>query len=253
MNKAFDSVVNRARTELPKPKSHPALEDLATLALEKEPSEADPIVDHLAGCQDCADLVLAMRQEALQEPSSAPETADEEARKAWERFQGRLENPPEILGFAAHSDGGSLHGKPLWTRLWFAYAVAAVLLMGLLISNRPQPGIHTDVKMISLDPIENTSLTRSLPEPAPETEPGRLVLSLASLKPEYPQYRVTITNDASGRVVFEEGLKRTEGEAFMVFLDKGALQPGSYEIQTFGGRKGSWHPLDTYELVINDP
>ena len=260
MNKAFDSLMDQARAQVPKPKSHPNLEDLATLAREKEPAETDPaetdpaetdpILDHLADCRDCADLVLAMRQDAQGNPC-AQETGGDETNHAWERFQARLEKPPETLGLAEQESNPAPRRKPLWARLWFAYGLAALLLVGLMVSHFRGSGIRTQVTAVNLKPLKNQRITRGIPEEKENQVRGNLVVTLSFPGDvEYHHYRVKIREASSAKTVFEDGIWRQEDKIFVFTIDKGTLPAGEYRLTLSGRNNGTWFEMAEYELSI---
>lgn len=197
---------------------------------ELAPADDARIREHLAACQECADLLVDLQE--LYAAASEPATGvvDFEQANAWKKLRKKL-FPPKVLGL------------PLPV-LAFAAALA-VVTVGFLVYQAGPFGPRGEV---TLDPVgafrggegeDIVSAPRSFD----------LVLRVAG-RP-YPEYRVEIRQgDKTLKTL--SGLR--EDEPLNVPLKKpgSSLEPGEYEIFLFGLVDGRPGEAETYRVRFVD-
>lgn len=211
---------------------HPTSDELdAYYTKELSPEDDARIREHLAACQECADLLVDLQE--LYAAASEPATGvvDFEQANAWKKLRKKL-FPPKALGL------------PLPV-LAFAAALA-VVTVGFLVYQAGPFGPRGEV---TLDPV-GAFRGGEVEEIVAAPRSSDLVLRVAGRS--YPEYRVEIRQ---GDTVVKTLSGLREDEPLNVPLgDLGSsLEPGKYEIVLFGrGPEGTLDKIGTYEVFLKD-
>lgn len=229
--------------------NHPAPGELAAYhANELSPEEDDRVREHIAGCRECADLVLdlqAFHDAAKEEPSGV---VDLEQAAAWRELRKRMEPEPGKTplvpsrsvspGFFASAQGG--------------YSIAAALLVAvvglaawnvsLVRESREPRGIPMVRTFVDVDSLRAGG---ELPEP-PLVLPAPIILSLPTEAPDL-LYRVDFVPEG-GRHSERSLEVSAQGTDLPILLPEGALPPGRYDVRVAGP---SPSPVWVYKITID--
>jgi hypothetical protein len=221
-----------------------------------EPVEKDRVLDHVARCRDCLDLVNDLRAfSAAALPRAETAAADFEAAAFWRTLRPRLERePPETLEVAAVArparSGGGWRTPAL---LAAALAVAALGITSLqqsrTISELRRPRANVEVYDLYLDTSE-----RSGTGPAPERvlSPSAGVIVFTPRDPgSHADYEVAIVDPGGGRVWAARGFVADPDDgSFSLWLPPGFLSAGEYAVRLSGIDGGDSELIEEYALHV---
>jgi Putative zinc-finger len=225
------------------PEEHPSVSTLTAYhGNELSPEENARIQEHLASCRRCTEIVLDF-DSFVAEPAGEPEIASFEAAAEWRKLRKRLreddenqkERPAPVL--------------PSWKT---AYAVAAVLFLGVVGLSIYSLSLRRELEQPVADLevlVLNASDRRGVePEVHEIRLPHLLELGASPAGPDYPEYRVEVS-DSDGRRLREVAIE--EGDlGFTILLPKRFLPPGNYHFELFGIREGQREPLGRHAVRV---
>lgn len=227
---------------------HPEPDELVDYYLDAlPPAQMEPIQDHLALCQECAQLVLDLQ--AITAPPQAGEgRPTPELNREWKRFTARLERRD-----------AALPRRSRWTRT-APWALAASLLIGagLLVwgldlrRGARQP--HADLALVDLSPATR-GVERSEERPVQlRVPPGVtklvLLLNLGDLR-SFPRYDMQLLAPGSRVVWRTAAARRGEDGTFLVEVPRDILAaPGLYHVLLEGRRDREEVRLADYPFVV---
>ena len=230
---------------------HPETDDLvnySTGAL--SPAEDESIQEHLALCNECAQLVLDLRA-ILAPPREREEQASPALVQEWERLRARLDRrplPPVDLDTP-------------FSKLAWLLAASLVVTLGLLtwdlglyrsLELARQP--LSDLQLVDLAPLAGGA-ERSPEHPvevavAPLVRKVALLLNLGELR-SFPRYTVTLV-DPDDRVAWRAPAAwRGEDGTFVLEVPRQSLATlGPYRIVLDGRSGGATTRLATYAFMV---
>lgn len=257
--------------------SHPAPEELAAYHAGELAPEAEPaLLDHLAVCRDCSDLLLHLAGFAdLEPPAGVAELTDEQVENDWQqlRFRMRSENqqqqqpekPPPAMPGAVPIRPAPPPPPPLGraargVSLWLPVAASVLAVLGVL------SGMYQSVRAGALErqleqqkePWSATSLVFAPPMRSVEEDVQRVsardgaILSFYLDDVElYPAYEAEI----AGHARIPLAPPRDEDHGLVLVLPPGYLQAGEreLEIRLFGVQGETRVPVDRHRIRVDDP
>jgi hypothetical protein len=239
------------------PSLHPTADELAAYhAGELSPEEEDALQEHLLGCRECTDLLLALDE--LHRPEEGEPVPAGELDAVWEGLREKLlprEETPAPLPFARPASP-----RPASSPRWLQ-ALAASLAVGVIglsfwslslrrtVDELSQPQLNAPVEDLFPGPVRGPAAAQSVAEIAPGTRFFTLVLNPAR-EGSFEEYEVEIAR-ADGSVVWRgRGLRRNRYGSFSLTLSRRLVGEGEYRIRLFGiggdGREG----VGTYRLKV---
>lgn len=231
----------RTRTEHPDPE-----ELLAYHERQLTEPEAERLRDHLAGCPECARVVLDFEAFPDLEPPGeeyrlTPADVERERRALEARIEAR--------------------SRPVWQRHQVLLPLAAALFLGALglgvwglaLQDRLEraTGPRGDVWIVAdlrpaSEPVRGPEPTVRVPEWA-----GRAVL-LLSLRPgqEHQAYRVDVVSPNGGLLVSDLPVRRAPDGLLAVELPPELLVPGELRLELSGSQRGTWERVAEYRVEL---
>lgn len=235
------------------PMEHPDMEELLAMAQQRLPEDQrDAMMDHLAMCRDCGDVVLALREE-------------EEQQQRWQHFReipgGRAQpdaTVPDERATPADLPAQTVSLGRLRRERWMML-VAALLLAGLLQwfpfqRDVVAPSLQPVSATLSLQPLEQGLTFRSGDGTQPAAMPAAsarvaLILNDPGV-PEVAEYFVVFKSLESVSWVGVGDVSRQEEGFFLLIVEAGALSPGQYQVLLKDANATQEHVLATYALAV---
>ena len=259
MNQLFDEALEMARNQKTALTWHPEFQELADFAKSDGASQSqERILEHLAQCPDCADLVLAIRKES--QPVDSAQEQPEAGEEAWTRFL-QYERVRRDAESVEHQRVPSSHSTPprFSPRLLLGLGLAAAVALGWLLGTfgtaieknaKPAPILAAPL-VLMLQPIDPANTQRGVEDPRAAFADLALVLT-SNRAAEYAAYRAVFHGEGASSLEIE-GLQRQEDRSFVLVIPQGNLKPGTYRVETFGLDQEVWRPMDRYLLTVAAP
>lgn len=221
---------------------------------ELSPEDEDRIQEHLLGCRECTDLLLALS--GLHHPEQAAPVPAGELEAVWDGLQAKLpvrEAAPAPLPFVRRAPAGA----PRWLQ-----ALAAALLVvavGLAVRVASLSGTVEELSR----PQANAPVVDLLGPGVRGAPPGPAVVELA---PETLFYTLLLTPEAADAGVFEAeitpetggpalrvaGLRRNEYRSLSLTLSRRTVGPGRYRVRLFATGSGDRSVVGEHELEVRE-
>lgn len=227
--------------------SHPTPQELASYHAGELPPEAESrLLDHLAVCRDCSDLLLDLSGFAdLKPPAGVPELTDEQVEEDWQELRARMRKeaaplaevvPIRTAGPAAKPE----RAYPVWLPvaasllavLGFSFGLYQSVQLGKLSRPRVMPVISSG----NVERGESSELIISARD-------GGLVYLDSDPDVSYPAYEAELVRDDEVLARVPVGAIAHESVPLLV---PGPLKPGTYEVRLFGVSGGQRKPSMTY-------
>lgn len=239
--------------------SHPTPQELAAYHAGELPPEAEArILDHLAICRECSDLLLDLSGFAdLKPPAGVPELTDAQVEQDWQALRARMSQgegraeeerrPAEVVPIRP---GGPAPKPERNYPMWLPVAASLLAVLGFSF------GLYQSTRVgqpwsPAIVPLSN-EVQRSGDGGAIEQISSRegAILSLYFDSEEtYPGYEAEIV----GRATVEVTPPKEEGLPVALVIPRGFLKRGRYDIHLYG-LKGSQRALvEEYQIQVDDP
>lgn len=245
--------------------SHPPPQELAAYHAGELPPEAEArILDHLAVCRECSDLLLDLSGFAdLKPPEGMPELTDRQVEEDWQEVRAKMRageperKPAEVVPIRpARPAARPERTYPVWL------PVAASLLAVLGFSF----GLYQSSQVASLErrldeqklPWSSAavSLDATTVRSGEEQEATRItstkgvILSLYTDSEEtFPVYEAEVV----GPVTVKVALVREDGLPGSLVIPRGYLEPGSYDIYLYGVNGNQRTRIGEYKVQVDEP
>ncbi len=217
------------------PDGHPPFETLrAYHADELEPEEDEALREHLAGCDDCAAVVLELAGLAP-EPAEAVELTEMDAARAWRKMRARLREDREA--------------KPRRQRPPYRIlALAATIVVAAAVSFffRQTPGMR--VTLEPWDPSRGSQGARPCTS-LPAARAWTLRLPVRD-EPAFPTFRLEIRTEDQ-RLLATHEPEPTDG-GFAVEMAGTDLPPGRYRLFLVGQDGDEPVVIEQYCAEVSD-
>lgn len=240
--------------------SHPTPQDLAAYHAGELPPEAEArILDHLAICRECSDLLLDLSGFAdLKPPQGVPELTDEQVEQDWQKLrsrmregEGRKERTAEVVPIRpARPAPKSERSSSAW--LPVAASLLAVIGLSFGLYQSVKVGRYSEPQLVR--EIDSGSAVRG-DEPGQSfstEEPGMIRLTPNDLGESYAAYEAEIVHDEQGEVVKRFPVN-TIDEDTLLLVPVGSLTPGRYHAYLYGIQEGKKDELSRVAFNVNDP
>jgi Putative zinc-finger len=239
---------------------HPTADELAAYhAGELPPAEEDAIQEHLLGCRECTDLLLALDE--LHRPEEGEPVPAGELDAVWEGLQARLPPREEIpapapLPFASPASPRPPSSSPRWLQ-----ALAASLAVGVIglsfwalslrrtVDELSRPQLNAPVEDLFPGPVRGGTAAQDVVEIAPGTRFFTLVLPPAR-EGSFEDYEVEIARAGGPAVWRGRGLRENRYGSFSLTLSRRLVGEGEYRIRLFGIGAGGREEVGTYSLRV---
>jgi len=246
--------------------SHPTPQELAAYHAGELPPEAEAkILDHLAICRECSDLLLDLSGFAdLKPPQGVPELTDEQVEQDWQKLrakmgegQGKKDRTAEVVPIRPAGPAP----KPERTfPVWLPVAASLLAVLGFSF------GLYQSSQVAKL---EQQLADRTLPwSSAAIPLDGRTVRS----GEEQEVTRITSTKDAIlslytdsedtfpvyeaefiGPVKVKVPVASEDGLPGSLVILRDSLKRGSYDIYLYGVDGSQRTRIEEYKLQVDDP
>lgn len=245
--------------------SHPTPQELAAYHAGELPPEAEArILDHLAVCRECSDLLLDLSGFAdLKPPEGVPDLTDQQVEEDWQALRERMRkeappSPPRTAEVVPIRPAGPATKPGRIYPVWLPVAASLLAVLGFSF------GLYQSVQVGALEqqldeqrqpwspPIISLDITpqRSGEEKGVASMSSRegAVLSLYNDDAKiFPAYEAEIDNRATVKAVASK-----EGGVSLV-IPRGFLKPGSYQIRLYGIQQGQRTDVGTFKVQVNGP
>jgi hypothetical protein len=230
--------------------SHPTPQELAAYHAGELPPEAESrLLDHLAICRDCSDLLLDLAGFAdLKPPEGMPELTDEQVEQDWQALRSRMragegkkERTAEVVPIRP---AGPVQRPERSYWLPIAASLLAVLGFSFGLYQTAQVG---KLSKPSLSRIQYLDTERGEPGELRRISSQQAAEVVVPPVEEFPSYRVEIRQ--GDRVLWSETTPGPVDE-ISINIPLVFLKPGRYEIPLYGGTRGREEPVTTFDLQV---
>lgn len=235
--------------------SHPTPQELAAYHAGELPPEAEArILDHLAICRECSDLLLDLSGFAdLKPPEGVPELTDEQVEQDWQALRSRMrvgEGGTEEEGrVAAVVPIRSVGPAPKQERsYWLPIAASLLAVLGFSF------GLYQSVQVAELSrprvmrEIFPAELERGPSLPSISARDGGVIHLEPGPEQDYPSYEADIVRGEE--VLARIPIGPIDGSAPVIIP---VLEPGDYHIRLFGLEGGKRKLSSDFPFVAHDP
>lgn len=243
--------------------SHPAPQELAAYHAGELPPEAESrMLDHLAVCRDCSDLLLDLAGFAdLKPPEGVPELTDEQVEQDWQALrarmragEGRDEEQRRVAAVVPIRPVGPVPRPERIYWLPIAASLLAVIGFSFAIYQGWQLGRLSQMQ-VNPPAIYLEGATRAGgEEPGERTAAGRsfeaILLDVVPEGASYSSYEVEL-RDEEGRVRQWALYRGPVEEESLRILFRAGLPPGTYEIHLYGLAEGQRVSLAERRFVVD--
>lgn len=229
--------------------SHPTPQELAAYHAGELPPEAESrLLDHLAVCRDCSDLLLDLAGFAdLKPPAGVPELTDEQVEEDWQELRKRMgegepeRKPAEVVPIRPAGPAA----KPERTYpVWLPAAASLLAVLGfsfglyqsVQVGKLSRPRV---VPVISSEDVERGETS----EIAISARDGGVIYLDSDPDEIYPAYEAELVRDGEVLARVPVGAIAHESVPLLV---PGPLKPGTYEVRLFGVSGDQRKPSTTY-------
>jgi hypothetical protein len=237
--------------------SHPTPQELAAYHAGELPPEAEAkILDHLAVCRECSDLLLDLSGFAdLKPPAGVPELTDQQVEEDWQALRARMrteEGTPRTNVVPIRPAGPVArpgHRNSPWLPL--AASILAVLGFSFGIYQSVQLGKQRQLWSTTYLSLEDSTQRSGSAEEAQSmsSRVGAVLLLYPEADKLYSAYEVEIV----GQTKVPATPPREVDQAVPLVIQPGFLKPGSYEIRLLGVEGDQRVELGTYQLRVHAP
>jgi hypothetical protein len=240
--------------------SHPTPQELAAYHAGELPPEAETrILDHLAICRECSDLLLDLAGFAdLKPPQGVPELTDEQVEQDWQALrsrmragegEGRKERTAEIVPIRP---AVPVPRPARWSSPWLPVAASLLAVFGFSF------GLYQGVQMGKLSQprwvhIVDEGATDRGPEEGQSfstEEPVMIRFNPYNPKKSYPSYEAEIVREDKGEVVKRLPAK-TIDEELLLLIPARSLATGRYRAYLYGIDEGTKDELSEGGVAFN--
>ena len=239
--------------------SHPTPQELAAYHAGELPPEAEArILDHLAVCRECSDLLLDLSGFAdLKPPAGVPELTDAQVEQDWQALRSRMRKeeperrPAEVVPIRPAGPAQRLERS---YSVWLPVAASLLAVIGFSFGlyQTVQVGRYSEPQLVR--EVDSGSEVRgdALGQSFSTEEPGMIRLTPNDLGESYPTYEAEIVHEEQGEVVKRVPVN-TIDEDTLLLIPVGSLAPGRYHAYLYGIHEGKKDELSRVAFNVNDP
>jgi hypothetical protein len=233
---------------------HPTPQELAAYHAGELPPEAEArVLDHLAICRECSDLLLDISGFAdLKPPAGVPELTDAQVEQDWQALrakmrvgEGRKERTAEVVPIRPM---GPAARPARWTSLLLPVAASLLAVIGFSF------GLYQSVQVSRLSRprvvpvISSADVERGETIPRVSSQNGGVIYLEPGPEKEYPRYEAELIGGEEVLARFPIG--PIDGSASIMVPP---LEPGSYHIRLYGIEGGRAELSSDFSFEANDP
>jgi hypothetical protein len=227
--------------------SHPTPQELAAYHAGELPSEAETrLLDHLAVCRECSDLLLDLSGFAdLKPPKGVPELTDEQVEQDWQKLrakmgagEGKKERTAEVVPIrpAGPPRPERSHWLPVAASLLAVLGFSLGLYQSFQVGKLSRPRVVPVISSGNVERGESDELTISARD-------GALIYLDSDPDKSYPAYEAEVVREGEVLARIPVG---AIGDESVPLLVPGPLKPGRYEVRLFGVEGDLRGPSTTY-------
>lgn len=246
--------------------SHPTPQELAAYHAGELPPEAEAkILDHLAICRECSDLLLDLSGFVdLKPPAGVPELTDAQVEEDWQKLRAKMgkEAPERKPADVVPIRGAGPAGKPerayspllpiaasLLAVLGFSFAIYQSIQVGKLERRFDEQNQPWSPAAVSLD----NEIVRSAEEQEVKrvsSEKGAILALYPDSELTFPAYEAEIV----GQVTVPATPPSEDSVSIALLIPPHSLEPGrTYEIHLYGVRGTERKKVGTYQIQVDEP
>lgn len=239
--------------------SHPPPQELAAYHAGELPPEAEVrILDHLAVCRECSDLLLDLSGFAdLKPPAGVPELTDAQVERDWQALrkrmgegEGREDEERRVAAVVPIRPVGPAARPARTSSVWLPVAASLLAVLGFSF------GLYQSTRVgqpwsPAIIPLSN-EVQRSGEGGAVEQITSRegAILSLYfDTEETYPGYEAEIV----GRATVEVTPPKEEGLPVALVIPRGFLKRGRYDIDLYGVKGSQRALVEEYQIQVDEP
>lgn len=256
LDAALRLLVERQRRSLT---SHPTPQELAAYHAGELPPEAEAkILDHLAVCRECSDLLLDLSGFAdLKPPAGVPELTDEQVEEDWQALRAKMrkEEPAQTHPRPAEVVPIRPARPARWSLPWLPLAASLLAVIGFSFGlykdwqlrqlTRPAWGYIVDEREAERGDGDRQSFSAKMP--------GTVRIVLNELDENYASYEAEIVRSDNGRkIVARLPLANLEREP-VLSIPPGSLEPGKYSVELYGTKGEKRKSLGDASFEVTAP
>ena len=219
-------------------------------------AEEDTLQEHLLGCRECTDLLLALDE--LHRPEEGEPVPAGELEAVWEGLAEKLpprEAAPAPLPFSRPGPSRPAPSSPRWLQALAASLAAGVIGLSLwtaqlrrTVDELSQPQLNAPVEDLFPSPVRGGP-PPGVVEVAPGTRFFTLVLTPAG-EGAFEDHEVEIARPDGSLVWRGTGLRPNRYGSFSLTLSRRLVGEGEYRLRLFGIKTGGREEVGTYRLKV---
>lgn len=249
--------------------SHPTPQELAAYHAGELPPEAEAkILDHLAICRECSDLLLDLSGFAdLKPPEGVPELTDAQVEEDWQALRAKMRageggkaeerRPAAVVPIRP---AGPLPKPARWSSPWLPVAASLLAVLGFSF------GLYQSSRVASLErrlnehtlpwssatiPLDNTTVrSGEEPETTRITSTEGAVFSLYTDSEEtFPVYEAEVV----GPVTLKVPIASKDDLPGTLVIPRDSLKQGRYDIYLYGVNGNQRTRIEEYKVQVDEP
>lgn len=236
--------------------SHPTPQELAAYHAGELPPEAESrLLDHLAICRDCSDLLLDLAGFAdLKPPQGVPELTDEQVEQDWQALRAKMgkgEGKKERTAEVVPIRPAGLTSRPGRTYpMWLPVAASLLAVLGFSFGLYQSSRVRQPWSPVSVT-LDGTSQRSAGGEELERmtSRDGAVLFLYFDADKTYPNYEVEIGD----RATLEASHPREDGLPVYVVIEPNYLKRGEYEIRLYGVNGDRREEVEKYHLQVDGP
>lgn len=235
--------------------SHPTPQELADYHAGELPPEAEArILDHLAICRECSDLLLDLSGFAdLKPPAGVPELTDEQVDEDWQSLRSKIrkDEPRKPAEVVPIRPAGPAPVPSRWNSPWLPVAASLLAIIGFSFSiyQSIQVGRFSRSRVVPVISSANVERSGSSGIRIP-AENGGLIYLDSDPDESYPTYEAEIVREDEVLALVPVG---PIGDESVPLIVPGPLKPGKYEIRLYGIEGGRRELSSRQTFEADDP
>jgi hypothetical protein len=247
--------------------SHPTPQELAAYHGGELPPEAETrMLDHLAICRDCSDLLLDLAGFAdLKPPQGVPELTDQQVEQDWQALRARMrageggkEEERRTAEVVPIRRAGPAAKPARWSSPWLPVAASLLAVIGLsfgLYQSQRVGALERRVDELSQPSSPDSIFLDSTiqrsggeqEEKAISSRAGTL-LTFYSEADDYAAYEAVIDNRLTIKAA-----PREEDQGILLLIPPGSLQPGPHTVVLYGVDGDLRNEVARYPIRVDVP
>lgn len=239
--------------------SHPTPQELAAYHAGELPPEAEArILDHLAICRECSDLLLDLSGFAdLKPPAGVPELTDAQVDQDWQALRAKMrageggKGEEKRVAEVVPIRPVEPVSRPERTySVWLPVAASLLAVLGFSFGlyQSTRTGQPWSPALVPLsDEVQRSGEGGAVEQII--SRDGAILSLYFDAEETYPAYEAEIV----GRATVEVTPPREEGLPAALVIPRGFLKRGKYDINLYGVKGNQRARVGEYQIQVNEP